>query len=65
MLIKEKLLEFKSPEFKDHLNSFQTQTTNIFNIILVVSKLEKLELCPVTSQNVSGRHMVKMRHAKN
>ena len=65
MLIKEKLLEFYSPAFKDHLNYFLTPTTNIFNIILVVLKLEKLEFCPVTSQNVSGRHIFKKRHGRN
>ena len=50
MLIKEKLLGLKSPEFQDVFSSFLG--TYLMDIISIESKLGNLAFCPVTSQNV-------------
>ena len=63
MLIKEKLLNLKSPEIQGVFSSFLG--TYPMDIISIESKLEKLAFCPVTSKNGSERHTRKTRHARD
>ena len=63
MLIKEKLLGFKIPEFQVVFSNFLEKYH--MDIMLIESNLGKSAFCPVTSQNGSGRHISKTKHARD
>ena len=62
MLTKEKLLDLKTPEFQNVFSSFQE--TYPMDIILI-DKIKRFAFYPITSQNGLGRHISKIRNARN